>query len=489
VIDPTLSVLRDLLHRRAQTAPDRLAFARDGSRLTFAALAERASARAAALQGQGIVPGDRVAVTMSVGLPLVEVFWALQLIGAAPCIFNPAVPGQTLARRVDLVRPRLVITDELAGGMRTSSSAPADTDIGPDDLAFLQLTSGTSGAPRASMILHRNVLTYLKTSRSHRRLGPDDVLVSWVPPWHDLGLLRFIIAPVFLGAACHIVEPTVWTLPEWLTTISRVEGTYSAAPDFAFRLALRMVDASTVDLSSLRFMANGAEPVLWSTVEEFEKTFAVPDVMTPGYGLGEATLGVTEHLPGEDIPVDEHGNVSCGPANPGLELYAGSAVERPEEIRVRGQTVFAGYFDAPEDTRRTLHDGWLHTGDSGYIDAQGRLFVLGRREGMIKRAGSVIAPRELEEAAQRVDGIRVAGASSIRAAKRDREVVVVAVEAHASPTRSAEQIAAEVSREIVAALGFAPDRVSVLPPRAIPRTENGKIRHAKLRTLLEQGLS
>jgi fatty-acyl-CoA synthase len=152
--------------------------------------------------------------------------------------------------------------------MRASSSALADTDIGPDDLAFLQLTSGTSGAPRASMILHRNVLTYLKTSPSDQRLGADDVFVSWAPPWHDLGLVRFIIAPVYHGASCHIVEPSVRTIPEWLTTISRVGGTYSAAPDFAFRLALRMVDPATVDLSSLRFMKSGGEPVRWATIQE-----------------------------------------------------------------------------------------------------------------------------------------------------------------------------------------------------------------------------
>jgi len=482
-------VLGDLLRFRAQADPERLGYGYGDGRLTFAELGDRAMARGGSFQGMGIVPGDRIAIAMSVGLPLVEVFWALQLIGAVPCIFNPAVPHDTLARRVDLVRSRLVVDDQLAASMLPTPTRLTEVEVGPEVPAFLQLTSGTSGAPRASMILHRNVMAYLRTSRRDQRLGTDDVLVSWAPPWHDLGLVRFIIAPVYHGASCHIVEPSVRTIPEWLTTISRVGGTYSAAPDFAFRLALRMVDPATVDLSSLRFMTNGAEPVRWSTVEKFESTFAVPGVTAPAYGLGEATLTVTEHLPGEDIPVDEHGNVSCGTPGGALEVLAGSAVERPEEIRVRGQTVFAGYFDAPEDTRRTLHDGWLHTGDSGYIDAQGRLFVLGRREGMIKRAGSVIAPRELEEAAQRVDGIRVAGASSIRAAKRDREVVVVAVEAHASPTRSAEQIAAEVSREIVAALGFAPDRVSVLPPRAIPRTENGKIRHAKLRTLLEQGLS
>jgi acyl-CoA synthetase (AMP-forming)/AMP-acid ligase II len=479
------AALRDLLLRRAAADPGSLAFADHGTQLTFAELGERASARAATLQRTGVAPGDRIAITMSPGLPLIEVFWALQLIGGVPCIFNPAVPGQTLARRVDLVRPRLVVTDELAGDMRSSLSQPADTDIGPDDLAFLQLTSGTSGAPRASMMLHRNLLTYLQTSRGHRELGPGDVLVSWVPPWHDLGFVTFVVAPVYHGASCHVVEPRVWTIPEWLATISRVGGTYTAAPDFALRLAVRMVDPDTVDLSALRFITVGAEPVRSSTIEKFERTFVAPGVVAPGYGLGEATLGVTEHSPGDRIAVDERGNVSCGTANDGVELRAGLSLESPDEIRVKALTVFAGYFDAPEETQRTLRDGWLHTGDSGYLDGAGRLFVLGRREGMIKRAGAVIAPRELEEAAERVPGVRIAAATGVSATEQEDDMIVVAVAAHITPARSAEQISADVSREIVAALDFAPGQVRILPRRAIPRTENGKIRHAKLRELLD----
>jgi acyl-CoA synthetase (AMP-forming)/AMP-acid ligase II len=277
-------------------------------------------------------------------------------------------------------------------------------------------------------------------------------------------------------------------IPEWLATISDVGGTYSAAPDFALRLAVRMVGSARVDLSCLRFMKSGGEPVRKSTVDEFEAHFGIAGVVVPGYGLGEATLGVSEHLPGEEIPVDERGNVSCGPLNPELEVQAGLSLDHPAEIRVRGESVFAGYFQAPEETSRTLRDGWLHTGDTGYLDAQRRLFVLGRREGMIKRAGAVIAPRELEEAAQRVIGIRVAAATSVRDAGADQdETVVVAVEAESSEDRSAERIAADVSREIVSALGFAPGRVTILPRRTIPRTENGKIRHGRLRTLLELG--
>ena len=475
--------LPELLLSRAAEMPDRTAFVAGEAELTFGELAERASARAGALHSMGVRPRDRVAVRMSTGLRFVELFWGLQVLGACPCVLNPSSTEESLARRVELVQPRLVITEDLAAEMRPSSPPPSP-QIDPDDLAFLQLTSGTSGEPRASMILHHNVLSYLAHGRTGSRvLRPSDVIVCWVPPWHDLGLVRFIIGSLYVGAECHIVAPSVRTIPEWLRTVSEVRGTYTAAPDFAIQLATRIVDPASVDLSSLRFLKSGGEPVRWSTIEAFEQRFGLSGVVMPGYGLGEATLGVSEHIPGEYVPVDAYGTVSCGPPDDGIKVRAGSSLDAPEEILVRGDRVFAGYFDAPEETARVLRDGWLHTGDSGYLDPEGRLFVLGRRAGMIKRAGAVVSPRELEEPAQQVEGVRVAAATSISDGG-DGEIIVVALETEA-PEERHEEIVAEVQRHVSKAAGFAPGRVVVLPRRTIPRTENGKIRHGKLREMLE----
>ncbi len=481
--DRRWGVLTDVLPHWADAAPDRVAFVHREDELTFAELAERATARANALRSAGVQLGDRIALVMSPGLRFVETFWAAQLLGAVPCAFNPYVPEPTLAARIERIRPTLVVTDETAGKMVPSGNGLTAPEISPDDLAFLQLTSGTSGAPRASMILQRNIMAYEQAWQKYAR--PDDVMVGWVPPWHDLGLVLFVIRPVYLGIRCHLVDPAVRTIPEWLATVSQARGSFSAAPDFAFRLAVRMVAPETVDLSSLRFMASGGEPVRWPSIAAFEQHFGLPGAIRPGYGLGEATLGVTSHIPGEELSVDERGNVSCGRPIGGLEVKAGSSVHEPDEILVRGETVFPGYFESPEETARVLRDGWLHTGDSGYLDREGRLFVLGRRAGMIKRAGALIPPTELEEAALRASGVRVAGATSVRDLGSEQEVIAVAVEADVSEQRSADQIAADVSREIVAALGFAPGHIRVLPRRAIPRTENGKIRHGRLRELLE----
>jgi fatty-acyl-CoA synthase len=466
--------LVDVFSQRAATRPDALAFAHDNEHITYGQLFEETGALASGLRQAGVRPGDRVAVIMPAGLDCVRAFWAIQRAGAVSCAFNPYVPPETSARRTERVKPALVLTS-LADVPR-GSDAPPPFATDPEDLVFLQPTSGTSGESRAVMIRQRNILSVLRGTAGAHAINERDVLVSWVPPWHDLGLVRFMIGTVYNGASCHIITPSIQTIPRWLETITRERGTISGAPDFAYRLAARLVDPKNVDLSSLRWMTNGGEPVRLSTIEAFESRFGVRGVICPGFGLAEATLGVTLAQPGEPIRVDDHGNVGCGTALPGVEV---KIVEG--EILVRSEGVFAGYFEAPEATAETLRDGWLHTGDIGYLDADGQLYVLGRRRAMLKRGGAVLAPRELEEAAQTIEGVRVAAAVWMSRADATEEIVL-AIEI--DPRSDQEEIAAAVAQEVQRTIGFAPERVLVLPPRSIPRTYNGKIRHDALRAQL-----
>jgi acyl-CoA synthetase (AMP-forming)/AMP-acid ligase II len=486
-VPPVPETLRDVLLERAEADRDRLAYDDELRRVTFGELAELAALRSAQLAEMGVREGDRVALVLPSGIPFAEAFWGLQLLGATPCAFNPAVPAETLERRTALIRPRLVLREgDLEAAPAPSGPAP-EPSLGPEDLAFLQPTSGTSGEPRAAMIRHRNVLACMWSNAEDGHIVRDDVLVNWVPPWHDLGLVRFVIACVYFGSPCHILQPAVRTIPAWLEAVGRVRGTVTAAPDFAFRLATRMVDPAQVDLSTLRYLNNGGEPPRSSTIKAFEERFGVPGRVLPGYGLAEAVLGVTVTKLGDAMLVDEHGNVSNGRPFPGIEVRIDGDGSEPGEILVRGDVVFAGYFDSIEESHKALRDGWLHTGDVGYLDADGNLFVLGRSRSMIKRGGGVVASRELEEAAQEVDDVRVAAAVSLPAASELNEPIVVAVETSRQSTRPANTVAAEVSRSIVARAGFAPARVVVVPPATIPRTANGKLRHSRLRELVLDG--
>jgi fatty-acyl-CoA synthase len=485
---PEPATLRDILVARAAADPDRLAFADDRRSVSYRELMQRAAGQAARLASFGVGSGDRVVLTMSAGVSFAEAFWAAQLLGATTCALYPGAPADTLARRAARVKPRLVVTDGMLDDAPPTRTLPPEPPNGPEDIAILQPTSGTSGEPRAAMIRHRNVLAYLNgLGEVMARRG--DVFVAWVPPWHDLGLIRFMVNPVFCCGECHIVEPAVRTIPRWLEIIARKRGTITGGPDFAYRLAARMVDPSTVDLSSLRAASNGAEPVRLSTVEQFESRFGLSaGVVQPGYGLAEATLGVTSHLAGEPLTVDARGNVSNGSYRTGGEVRADGDAFAPGEILVRGGIVFAGYLDAPEATEEVLRDGWLHTGDLGHVDDEGRLYILGRRRVMIKRGGAVVAPREIEEAAQEVDGVRVAAAVGVPDAAGMTEATVVAVEDPRAGSGEAAAVAAAVSRAVRASAGFAPERVLVVPRRAIPRTENGKLRHDRLRELVIDGV-
>ena len=464
--------LPELLAARAASHADKVAFATRDDSVTYRELFDEARALSGAL---GVSNGDRVALILPAGLDFIRLFWAVQMSGATAVAFNPYVPEITAQKRAERVKPARIVRslDDLPG-----SRQPATSNASAEALAFLQPTSGTSGESRAVMIRHRNIMAVLHASAEALQIGESDVLVSWVPPWHDLGLVRFVIGTVYAGATCHVVQPAINTIPEWLATVSEVRGTITGAPDFAIRLAARLVNPAKVDLSSLRYVTNGGEAVRLSTIKAFEERFNVrPGVVLPGYGLAEATLGVTCVRPGETIRADARGNVSCGTPFPGVEVR----VDPTGELLVRGPGVFAGYFEAEEATRAALADGWLHTGDVGYEDADGSFYILGRKRAMLKRGGAVLAPRELEEAAQEVPGVKIACAVGV--SSEATEEIVVAVESESDP----EPLAAGVAQKIQEVLGFAPERVLVLEPRSIPRTYNGKLRHDALRTMLVNG--
>lgn len=498
-LGPEIRTLDAALAWRAAEAPDATVFAAGEERLGYGRLRAEAQALASGLAGLGVGRGDRVVLLLPAGLDFIRAFFALQQLGAAPCALDPSLAPATAARRAARVRPSLVLAGEgfleaCAGPGLRAVRLEEVPRLGPlkgsgpeeDDVAFLQPTSGTSGEPRTAVILQRNAIASLRSARDAFGLGPRDVLAGWVPPWHDLGLVRFVLGPVYFGAPCRLVPPAIRTLALWLRTASDVRATVLGAPDFAWRLAARLVPPEGIDLSALRIATNGGEAVRRSTIEVFERRFGVTGVIRPGYGLAEATLGVTGLLPGEPPRVDARGNVSCGRPLPDVEVRIDAQTGEPGEILVRGPAVFAGYFEAEEATRDILRDGWLHTGDVGRLDADGHLYVLGRQRALLKRGGAPLAPRELEETAEGVPGVKVAAAVGLPpAADSATEAIVLAVEA--DPSAEPPRLARAASAAVEQALGFAPDGVLVLAPRTIPRTRNGKVRHAVLRDAILAG--
>jgi fatty-acyl-CoA synthase len=279
------------------------------------------------------------------------------------------------------------------------------------------------------------------------------------------------------------------TLPTWIETISAAGGTITAAPDFAYRLAARLVDPARVNLRTLRIATSGGEVVRLATIRQFESRFSCPGVIRPGYGMAETTLGVSTLRTGEPLLVDRSGAVSNGRPFRLLEVRIldeqGGACPRGQSGRivVKGAAVFTGYFDDPSSTSAVLNEGWLETGDDGAIDENGYLYIHGRRRAMIKRAGASIAPREIEEIVDELPGVRRSAAIGVEAhADSLTEDVVVIAEVERGIADAARAILREaIATAVRDAIGARPHDVVLVAPNAIPRTPSGKIRYGALK--------
>jgi len=519
------------------------------TRLSYRDLAERARRAAAGLRRAGVRPGERVAMMMPTGAAFLEAFLGLLYAGAVPApIYPPTSPaqiGEHLQRQAGILRNaragmliagaearplsqllrlqvetlrQIVTVEELAGG-----DDEALPKIGPQDVALQQYTSGSTGDPKGVVLSHANVLANIRAMGEAMAVRQTDVFVSWLPLFHDLGLIGVWLGSLYYGVPLVVMSPWRFLLrPErWLWAVHRYRGTLSAAPNFAFELCLRKIDDGAIagiDLSSLRFVANGSEPVSADTLRRFFARFGRygfrSEAMAPAYGLAESGTGLT--LPplgrapvidrierqalqrqGRAIPAtagraDVLELVACGHPLAGHEIRilgpTGELGERQEgRLQFRGPSATSGYFENPEKNRELFDGDWLNTGDLAYI-AGGDLFITGRSKDIIIRAGQHIHPQEIEDLVGGLEGVRsggvvVLGIADPRAGTE--RLVVVAETAETDPARRAL-----LQRQIVAAaarsLDAPPEEVVLVPPYAVPKTANGKIRRAAARDLYVQ---
>jgi acyl-CoA synthetase (AMP-forming)/AMP-acid ligase II len=492
---PAFATLVEALDAHAAARPRALAYDVEGESISFGQLEHDARHLAAVLASRGVGPGTHVGLFLPTGLAFLRALYGVQLAGGAPVALNHAMPRERAQRLAAIAGCDLILdADAVTDGLRQPAPVRPLPTVGPDDAAFLQLTSGTTGEPRAVVILQRNLIACLRSMCLRLEAKPDDVYVSWMPLHHDFGLVRFVFSPLFVGHPAYLLSPSIFHLRPWLETIGRVGGTITGAPDFAYRIAARTVNPAGIDLRSLRLASSGGEPVRASTIAAFEKRFAVPGIIKPAYGLAEATLGITSCAPDEPVRVDAAGRVSNGRAYPGFEVWIedenGDRLPPgvPGEIVAQGAAVFAGYFADEASTRERLRGGALHTGDVGVMDEDGYVYPIARKRALIKRAGAAIAPREIEEAADRVAGIRFSAAvGRVRPDGTEEIVVVAEVQPDATGAGEGRRIAASIEEEVARDLGFGPDEVLLVPPRVIPRTANGKIRYDALRELIATG--
>jgi fatty-acyl-CoA synthase len=507
------------------------------TRFTYREIGDITADLAARWPGLGVAPGDRVILVLPSKREFALAFLAAVRAGVVPVpVFPPERTGQLDlgTERLRAVsrhcRERLVLTSASLVGLCSETASrpvltladlaaaepsPVTARTAPDDVAFLQYTSGSTGAPKGLAISHRNILANLTAAAAALELTSDDVGVSWLPLYHDMGLIGFLLTPVLMEAdhwqlatSAFIQRPAIWM--DWMT---RTRATVSFGPSFAYELLAHRVRPRHLegwDLSAWRVAGCGAEPVRPSVLRAFAAAMRPAGfdagALTPAYGLAEATLMVTTSPVGSGVrsvvvdpdalardgrirlvdpgPHEVAGMegargvemVSCGPPIGGTEVRIdqdGDGPGRQGEVCVRGASVVSGYRDDAASTEAAFVDGWLRTGDLGFL-RDGELYVTGRIKDLVIRNGSNYHPQDIERAFCLGSGLRPTHVVAISGAE---EELVVLVEGR---TAAADGVFAG-SRQVLAAVGVGPDRVVFVPRGAIPRTSSGKLRRQELR--------
>jgi len=557
--DRTRSLV-EVLEWHAQRHPDRrhvLYLPGDGppEELTYAGLLARSRAVAAGLRHLDVAPGQAVGIMLPTGLEYFAAFFGVQLAGGVPVpLYPPARRSQiedhlrrqagilqtagaevlvtfpevlTLARllRAQLPGLRKVVTvAELSVESETAFAAPPVT-VKESDLAFLQFTSGSTGNPKGVMLTHANLLANLRAIQKGADVRPDDVIVSWLPLYHDMGLIGCWMGSLYFGVPLVLMSPLTFLArpSRWLEAIHRHRGTLSAAPNFAYELCINKIpdeEIQGLDLSSWRMALNGAEPVSPEAVRRFVERFTSygfnPGALSPVYGLAESSLAVAFpplgrpplidvvereafQRGGEAVPVaadDPHALrfVSCGFPLSGHEVRivddGGREVEERREGRLefKGPSVTSGYFKNPEATAKLVHGDWRDSGDRAYI-AAGEVYITGRVKDIIIRGGRNLYPHELEGAVGEVPGIRKGCVAVFGSPdpKTGTERLVVMAETRERDGTALETLRQAVQDVTIDLLGAPADVVALVPPHGVPKTSSGKIRRSSARELYESG--
>lgn len=485
----------------------------------------------------GVKPGERVGLVLPTSIQFFDAFLGAVCAGAVPVPLYPPVRlgrleqyhAQTAAM-LNAVEARFVISDarvaRLLGEtiartrgcrLQVLADLPDDDGLGPatvdaDDLALVQFSSGTTVDPKPVALTHRALLSQVEVLNQHWGHLPEACGVSWLPLYHDMGLIGCVFPAMDAVAELTLIAPELFVARPaiWLRTLSRYRGMISPAPNFAYGLCLEKIsdeEMAEVDLSAWRVALNGAEAVSAQVMRAFNRRFARwglrPEALSPVYGLSEASLAVTfsdlDHPftsetfdaaqltgPGLAEPTENGIElVSVGRPLPGFEIRiraadgADLAAGRIGRLWVRGPSLMRGYLGRPDASRAAIVDGWLDTGDEGFIH-RGELYLTGRAKDVLILRGRNHAPEDVERAIDSLDGVRTGctAAVSYRGQGVSTETLLLLVEGRESSHGriASDDLAERCRREVLTATGLAVDRVEVLAAGTLPRTSSGKIR-------------
>jgi 1-acyl-sn-glycerol-3-phosphate acyltransferase len=522
------------------------------SQISYGQLLDEAGRLASGLLARDVARGQRVALMLPTGRDFFVAFVGIWLAGAVPVPIYPPFRSSQLeehlrrqalilenagavlligsadtARAARWLRGRLIDLRAVATVAELRGNGPPPSiAFRPSDMALLQYTSGSTGDPKGVVLTHANLLANVRAIGEAAQIRSDDVVVSWLPLYHDMGLIGAWLGSLYHGCRLVVMPPTRFLAQPaaWLRAIHRHRGTLAAAPNFAYEICASKLadeDLTGLELDSWRLALNGSEPVSPATIEGFARRFAPHGfralAMTPVYGLAECSvaLAFTEAGRGprldrvERTPFESEGRaepagassstplvfVSCGRpiARHEVRIVDDLGREQPDRrlgrVQFRGPSSTAGYFRNPEATRALIAGDWLNTGDLGYV-ADGELYVTGRSKDVIIRAGRHLFPYEIEEAVGTLPGIRRGGVAVFSASDQTRgtEKLVIVAETRAADVERPEDLRSAIDARAAAFLGTAAEEVLLVPPRTVPKTSSGKTRRAACRDLYLRGM-
>ncbi len=524
--------------------------------ISYAQLKNGALAAAAGLVSRGLEPGSRIALMLPTSLDFFAAFYGALYAGCVPVpLYPPVRPSQLeehmhrLAGILNNAGAAWFLTDpramplgrvlraqcpslagistvaEISAGVTPATAAPPLPQVDTQSPAFIQYTSGSTGDPKGVSLTHANLVANIRAMQQASGVTAQDVFVSWLPLYHDMGLIGAALGSMAAGFHLVLMSPLTFLAQpiRWLRAIDRYRATISAAPNFAYEICANKLqdrDLEGLDLSCWRLAFNGAEPVSPVTIERFAARLAScgfrASAMTPVYGLAECSVGLCFPPPGRGPRIDmiDRGTLrdmgearpaakdsqdaqrvaSCGAPLPGHAVRIVDAEGHPlperrtGRIQFRGPSATAGYFNNPAATAKLFDGEWLNTGDLGYF-AAGELFITGREKDIIIRGGHNIHPQELEEAIGRIAGVRPGGVAVFPAtdASTGTEKLVALAETRTTASAESERIREQIEELALTLLGMPADDVILAPPRTVLKTSSGKIRRAACRDAYESG--